>query len=133
LTESIQREFMNSNGYKRILIVDDEESIRTLLKYTFEERNDYQVVTAPDGPIAIYRLMQQEFDLVLTDWCMGDMDGLELARVIRDMRPDTRILLMTGNVTPELNDAVKSLRLDGWVNKPFTLPHILYMVEQVIG
>jgi CheY-like chemotaxis protein len=124
---------MNSNGHKRILIVDDEEGIRTLLKYTFEERNDYQVVTAPDGPLAIYRLMQQEFDLVLTDWRMGGMDGLELARVIRDMRPDTRILLMTGNAAPELDDAVKSSRLDGWIKKPFALPHILHTVEQVIG
>jgi len=124
---------MNSNGYKRILIVDDEEGIRTLLKYTFEERIDYQVVTAPDGPVAIYRLMQQEFDLVLTDWRMGDMDGLELARVIRDIRPDARILLMTGNVTPELDGAVKSSRLDGWVKKPFTLPHLLHTIEQIIG
>jgi CheY-like chemotaxis protein len=124
---------MNPNGYKRILIVDDEESIRTLLKNMFEELNDYQVVTAPDGPLAIYRLTKQEFDLVLTDWRMGDMDGLELARVIRDMRPDTRILLMTGNATPELDDAVKSSRLAGWVKKPFSLPHILNTVEQVIG
>jgi len=123
---------MNFNGHKRILIVDDEEGIRTLLKYTFEERNDYQVVTAPDGPIAIYRLMQQEFDLVLTDWRMGDMDGLELARAIRDIRPNARILLMTGSTTPELDDAVKSSRLDGWVKKPFTLPHLLHTVEQVM-
>jgi len=124
---------MNSNGHKRILIVDDEEGIRTLLKYTFEERNDYQVVIAPDGLIAIYRLMQQEFDLVLTDWRMGNMDGLELARVIRDMRPKTRILLMTSYVTSELDGAVKSSRLDGWVKKPFTLPHLLHTIEQIIG
>jgi len=124
---------MNSNGHKRILIVDDEEGIRTLLKYTFEEQNDYQVVTAPDGPLAIYRLMQQEFDLVLTNWRMGDMDGLELAHVIRDMRPNTRILLMTGNTTPEFAGVIESLGLDGWIKKPFTLPHILNMVEQVIG
>jgi CheY-like chemotaxis protein len=104
-----------------------------LLKHTFEERNDYQVVTAPDGPIAIYRLTQQEFDLVLTDWRMGDMDGLELARVIRDMRPDTRILLMTGNATPEFAGAIESLELNGWIKKPFTLSHVLNIVEQVMG
>ena len=124
---------MNSNNHKRILIVDDEESIRTLLKNIFEELNDYQVVTAPDGPLAIYRLTQQAFDLVLTDWRMGDMDGLELARVIRDMRPDTRILLMTGNAAPEFAGAIESLELNGWIKKPFTLSHVLNMVEQVIG
>jgi CheY-like chemotaxis protein len=124
---------MNSNGHKRILIVDDEESIRTLLKHTFEELNGYHAVTAPDGFIAIDLLRRQGFDLVLTDWRMGDMDGLALAEAVQDISPDTRILLMTGNATPELDDAVKALRLDGWVKKPFTLPHILNTVEQVIG
>ena len=124
---------MNSNGHKRILIVDDEQSIRTLLKHTFEERNDYHAVTAPDGFIAIDLLRRQGFDLVLTDWRMGDMDGLALAEAVQSISPDTRILLMTGNATPELDDAVKSSRLDGWVKKPFTLPHILNTVEQVIG
>ena len=41
-------------------------------------------------------------------------------------------LEMTGSATPELDDTVKSLRLDGWVKKPFTLPHMLNLVEQVI-
>lgn len=125
---------MNFNGHKRILIVDDEEGIRTLLKSTLEElKPDYQVVTVPDGFMAIDRLKQQGFDLVLTDWRMGNMDGLELAEVVRGISPDTRILLMTGSATPELDDAVKSLRLDGWVKKPFTLPHVLNLVEQVVG
>jgi DNA-binding NtrC family response regulator len=124
---------MNSNGHKRILIVDDEESIRTLLKHTFEERNDYHAVTAPDGFIAIDLLRRQGFDLVLTDWRMDDMDGLALAEAVQSISPDTRILLMTGSITSELDDAVKSLRLDGWVKKPFRLPHILNTVEQVIG
>jgi DNA-binding NtrC family response regulator len=61
------------------------------------------------------------------------MDGLALAEVVQGISPDTRILLMTGSATPELDDAVKSLRLDGWVKKPFTLPHMLNLVEQVIG
>jgi CheY-like chemotaxis protein len=125
---------MDSNGYKRILIVDDEEGIRTLLKLTIKElKPDYKVVTAPDGFVAMGRLMQQKFDLVLTDWRMGDMDGLELAEAIRDSWPDTRILLMTGTPTPELEGAVKSLGLHGWIQKPFTPTHILNMVEQVMG
>jgi DNA-binding NtrC family response regulator len=124
---------MNSNGHKRILIVDDEEGIRTLLKHTFEERIDYHAVTVSDGFIAIDLLKRQGFDLVLTDWRMDDMDGLALAEAVQSISPNTRILLMTGNATPELDDAVKSLRLDGWVKKPFTLSHILNTVEQVIG
>ena len=125
---------MNANGHKSVLIVDDEEEICTLLKRILEiHKPDYQVVTAPDAFIAIERLMKRGFDLVLTDWRMGDMDGLELARVIRDMSPDTRILLMTGTAIPELDGGIKSLGLNGWVEKPFTPTHILNVVEQAMG
>jgi len=124
---------MNSNDYKRILIVDDEEGIRTLLKHTFEElKPNYQVVTAPDGFIAMDCLKQQGFDLVLTDWRMGEMGGLELAESIQGISPDTRILLMTGSDMSDFDGKAKSL-LAGWIKKPFTLPHILNTVEQVIG
>ena len=64
---------------------------------------------------------------------MGDMDGLALAEIVQNISPDTRILLMTGTATPELEEAVKSSKLVGWVEKPFTSPHILNAVEQVIG
>jgi len=90
-------------------------------------------VTAPNAFIAIEQLMKHGFDLVLTDWLMSDMDGLELAGVIRDMSPDTQILLMTGTPTPELSGAIKSLGLNGWVEKPFTPTYILKMVEQTMG
>ena len=64
---------MNANGHKSILIVDDEEEICTLFKRILEIRKpDYRVVTAPDAFIAIERLIKHGFDLVLTDWCMGD-------------------------------------------------------------
>lgn len=124
---------MNPNGYKSILIVDDEESVRTLLKITFERlKPDYQVVTAPDSYAALGRMMQHSFDLVLTDWHMGGMDGLELAGAIRDISPDTRILLMTGSDPCQLPDVVKSVGLNGWLEKPFTPAQVLNVVEQVM-
>lgn len=125
---------MNSNSYKSVLIVDDEEDICMRLKRIFEiHKPDYRVVTAPNAFIAIEQLMKHGFDLVLTNWLMSDMDGLELAGVIRDMSPDTQILLMTGTPTPELDGAIKSLGLNGWVEKPFTPTYILKVVEQTMG
>lgn len=124
---------MNSNGPKRILIVDDEATICSLLQRIFKtQKPDYQIVTAPDGVSAMGWLKQQGFDLVLTDWRMADMDGLELAEAIRDSWPDTRILLMSGAATSELDGAIKSLRLNGWIAKPFTPSYILSIVEQVM-
>jgi CheY-like chemotaxis protein len=124
---------MNNNGHKRILIVDDEENTYLLLKHIFETRKpDYQVVIAPDGLTAMGRLMQRGFELVLADWQMAEMDGLELAERILDISPDTKILLITGAGTPELDSAIKSLGLAGWVEKPFTPIDILNVVEQLL-
>ena len=89
-------------------------------------------MTAPDGFIAIDQLMQQEFDLVVTDWRMGEMDGLELAEIVHSMLPDTRILLMTGSTISDLDGGTKSL-LAGWIEKPFTPTHILKVIEQAIA
>ena len=124
---------MNPNGHRWVLVVDDEESVRTLLKMTFERlRPDYQVVTAPDSYAALGRMMQHSFDLVLTDWHMGGMDGLELAGAIRDISPDTRILLMTGSDPCQLHDVVESVGLKGWLEKPFTPVQVLNVVDQVM-
>ena len=124
---------MNPNGHQWVLVVDDEENVRTLLKLIFERlRPDYQVVTAPDSYAALGRMMQHSFDLVLTDWHMGGMDGLELAGAIRDISPDTRILLMTGSDPCQLRDVVESVGLDGWLEKPFTPAQVLNVVEQVM-
>ena len=123
---------MNSNGHKSILIVDDEEGVRTLIKNILKTwKPDYRVVTAPDGFIAIDQLMQQQFDLVVTDWRMGEMDGLELAEIVHSMLPDTRILLMTGSTISDLDGGAKSL-LAGWIEKPFDPDHLLSTVDRVL-
>jgi DNA-binding response OmpR family regulator len=70
--------------------------------------------------------------LVLTDWHMAGVDGLELAAAIRDISPATRILLMTGTDAYQLRNAATALGLDGWLEKPFTPDQVLSLVEAVI-
>ena len=125
-------EVMNSNSQKHILIVDDDEETRTLLKRILGTwKPDYRVITASSGFIAMDRLMQQRFDLIVTDWHMKDMDGLELAEIVHSMLPDMRILLMSGSSTSDLDSEAKSL-LTGWIEKPFTPTNVLSMIEKII-
>lgn len=118
---------------KQILVVDDEESILTLIKYTFEDQKpDYHITTALDGFIAMDYLRQQRFDLILTDWQMAGMNGVELAETIRAISPDTQILLMTGSDVSGLDGRVESL-FSGWIKKPFSLAHMINKIEQVMS
>ncbi len=123
---------MSSNGRKSILVIDNDEEICTLLKNILETSElNYRVVTASGGFIAMDRLMQQWFDLILTDWHMEDMNGLELAEIVHSMLPDMPILLMTGSSTSDLDSGARSL-LAGWIEKPFTPTYILNMIEKAV-
>ena len=79
----------------RILIVDDEGSIRKLLSTTFQMAG-YDVRTAPDGPEAIDLCAAEPFDAMLSDVMMPRMNGHDLARWVAANRPQTRVVLMSG-------------------------------------
>jgi DNA-binding NtrC family response regulator len=79
----------------RILIVDDEAAIRSLLATAFE-RAGYDVRTAPDGPEAVELCTGESFDAVLSDVVMPRMNGHDLARWIAERHPRTRLVLMSG-------------------------------------
>lgn len=98
---------------KWVLIVDDEEAILSVLQRSLKKLgNDYRVVTAPDGFEALNQLRQRPFDLVVTDYKMGEMNGLELLEAIHSLQPEARVILMTayGNDTVE----AEANRLDAY-------------------
>src|ERR1039457_5966156 len=81
----------------RILIVDDEAAIRSLLAIAFEKAG-YEVRTAPDGPEAVTLCAAESFDAVLSDVVMPRMNGHDLARCILARHPRPRRVLMPGFV-----------------------------------
>jgi len=118
---------------KRILIVDDNWDILFLLAHSAKRLTpDLEVVTASDGRAALSKIEESTFDLVLTDHVMPEMTGLELARKIRAISPDTPILLMTAYKANRLADELKGVELDGFIGKPFKIPDVLATVQQII-
>jgi CheY-like chemotaxis protein len=79
----------------RILIVDDEDAIRTLLTTVFEKAG-YEVRTAPDGPEAMQLCAAEPFDALLSDVRIPTMNGHDLARWVGEHCPRTRLVLMSG-------------------------------------
>ena len=103
----------------RILLVDDEQSIQTLLSYPLRKEG-YEVVQASDGREALTRFGESAFDLVVLDVMMPRMDGLEVCRRLR-ARSDVPIIMLTAKA--EEDDKVAGLELgaDDYITKPFSM------------
>src|SRR5687767_4603889 len=81
---------------KRVLVVDDEESIRELLSKTLALREEYEVDTASDASTALERMRQSQYDLLVADLKMPGMDGLTLIKQARNIKADLPIIIITG-------------------------------------
>ena len=103
----------------RILLVDDEQPIQTLLSFPLQ-RDGYEVVQASDGAAALARFSEQPFDLVVLDLMLPRMDGLETCRRLR-ARSAVPIIMLTAK-SEEL-DKVLGLEIgaDDYITKPFSM------------
>jgi DNA-binding response OmpR family regulator len=103
----------------RILLVDDEQSVQTLLSYPLR-KDGYEVVQASDGRDALNRFAEQPFDLVVLDVMLPQLDGLEVCRRLR-ARSAVPIIMLTAR--SEEIDKVLGLELgaDDYITKPFSM------------
>ncbi len=116
----------------RILVVDDEPGVRSVLEQMLAA-NGCEVVSAAGGREAIEAVSRSGFDLVLTDLIMAPMDGISLFHEIRRIRPDTRVLLMSGFEKDEkVRDLIRAGAV-GFVAKPFGLVEMWNAVAPHIG
>jgi len=90
----------------QLLIVDDERSICELLEISFRKQG-HKVEVAASGETAKRRLASQMFDIVISDICMPDMDGVELLRYCKEVSPETVFILITG--VPTLDTAIEAV------------------------
>jgi len=116
-------------GPKRILIIDDEESIRKVLKEFFEGEG-FEVLEAGDGTTAMEAARKTSLDVVLTDLKMPGPDGLHVLNEIRQIHPNTAGLIITGYPSPETTIKALELGCDGYLTKPLNLEHLKSMVFQ---
>ena len=114
---------------KKVLIVDDEESIRSMIAVLLQKEG-YQVSSASDGSEALDLLGEQAFDLVLSDIRMPGMDGLELLDRVRSLYPDITVIMMSAFGTVDL--AVEALKRGAYdyISKPFKADEILLTLRK---
>jgi CheY-like chemotaxis protein len=114
-----------------ILVVDDEDALRTVLSSELESEG-YVIATAADGDEAISILQGKSFDLVLLDIKMPRVDGFEVLRFIKERYPATKVIMLTGFA--DLKNAIESKKLgaEDFVSKPYDLVDLLTTIERVL-
>lgn len=118
---------------KKILIVDDDERFLRVLWSALQLCcPDCQVESASNGRAALALLRQvdaaESFDMILTDYHMPKMTGLELARLVRETWAKIRIVLMSSDGAA-LEAATNSLSFDGYLVKPFALKELAKVLQ----
>ncbi len=119
---------------KHILIVDDEESILTVLEYSLKKVcPDYKVVTVTNGFAALDKLKGQPYDLVVTDYNMAEMDGLELMETIRYTQPDAKLIMITGYGNEILEAETQRMQAYRYLTKPLDINKFRQIVKAAIA
>ncbi|MDW8214953.1 MAG: response regulator, partial [Roseiflexaceae bacterium] len=91
----------------KILVVDDERAVRIMLE-TALRAHGYRVETAANGADARMRVSNEEFDLLLLDLQLGDVDGIDILREVKERSPATEVILLTAHGS--INSAIAALR-----------------------
>lgn len=118
---------------KKILIVDDSESIRELVSFTLQNEG-YEVVAGTDGKDALKYLDGSKFDLIITDLYMPEMDGIALIKEVRNMESykHVPILFLTTESQNDKKMEAKQAGATGWIVKPFVPAKLLEALNKVI-
>ena len=116
---------------KRILVVDDDETVRESLK-DFLEFHDFSVTAVEGAAEALRLIAAEEFDLVISDLVMPKMDGIALIKAVRDAGKDVPLLVMTGFASIEY--AVESMKAGAtdFITKPLKFDHVMLIVNRVL-
>ncbi|MGZ5971246.1 MAG: sigma-54-dependent transcriptional regulator [Polyangiales bacterium] len=122
---------MSTAAKIRVLVVDDEESIRKTLRVCLEAAG-YQVALAPSGEAAIAAVKKAPPDLALVDLRLGGMDGLAVTKTLAQEAPSTVVILMTAYAT--IDNAVEAIRSGAtdYLPKPFTPAQVLHAVARAL-
>lgn len=119
----------------RVMIVDNTGVSRGLLVQAIEEMGIWKNQAENDGRAALNKLIADPVHLVLSDYNMPGMDGLELLRALRQHKATARVgfILVTGNPTPDLVAKGKALGLNNIIKKPFSTASMKQCIETVVG
>lgn len=126
---------MPSASQLRVLIVDDQMSMRGIARYCLQEIGIKNVVEAKNGSEALTVINGNKFDLIISDWNMDGMDGLTLLKTIRSNPLTKRLpfIMATGQRDTELVKTAIQAGVNNYMVKPFNAATMRQKIEAVLG
>lgn len=121
-------------NHKRVLIIDDEESIQTVVKFGLKMSVGWEVLTANSGPEGIKCAQTEQPDMILLDVMMPEMDGLATFQCLRQ-HPDTQsipVILLTAKAQASEKRMFQKTGVNGVITKPFNSLNLAGEITQIL-
>lgn len=115
----------------KILVVDDEELICWSLKRTFEKHAGHSVCCVYTGNEALRKIVENEYDVIITDLKLPDVNGAELVKKIKELGIVTPVIVMSSYLSEGILNDIMKQGVVGCINKPFQIEDILNDVEHI--
>ena len=116
----------------KFLVVDDSLTMRRIIKNSLQKLGFADVSEASNGLEALEEIGKGGINIVLTDWNMPEMDGIELARRATELDPDLKVMFITGFAAVSLR-AEENVPQAKLLSKPFHLKDLVREVDMLFG
>lgn len=121
---------MSNRQPLKVIVVDDNRDVLEVVAAIFE-RMGYKVKKASGGDEALLSILSEQFDLLVTDYDMPDLNGYQLAIAAKDDSPETGVLIMTGMARSAVAVELNSGLADGWLFKPFGIDAVQNLLGDI--
>jgi DNA-binding response OmpR family regulator len=118
---------------KKILVIDDEKNLCTLLKSNLENTGEYEVATAYSGEEGLRKAKETDYDLVITDFKMPGLNGRQVLNALKNMRPNSPVVLCSVyHDDPSTVTALDIAKADGIITKPFEHKQLYNTIKNIL-
>jgi DNA-binding NtrC family response regulator len=119
---------------KRILIIDDEPRVAFFLQEGLKALgDDYQISTISSAELALEQIDRHTFDLLVVDFRLPGINGLDLIERVQSVSPDTKTILITAYGSPEIEKKAHRLDICRYLNKPFRIEELMCTVQSIFA
>ncbi len=117
----------------KLILIEDDAGVREYFK-SVVNRMGYDLDVAENGPEGLKLIERVKADVIMTDLSMpGEPNGMALVRKIREMRPDTPVIVVSGFPTRERLEECKTLGIDDFLTKPFEMTFFNSVIERLLA